>query len=222
MADGQISDRLEVLDPGASDAESWSHARPLPEGRSAYAIVGGDGAFYLFGGWDGSAYVASTYRYDLATDQWSELSPMPTARAFAGAGRIDNQVYVVGGYNGEDELATCEVYDLASDTWASCPAMQAPRGGAGVTVIGDTLYVVGGGWASYLVENEHYNPAQGQWITFPSPVLQEWRNLGVASNGTFLYAIGGWDGDYVGTTQAYRALYRLYMPGPGAREPGTE
>jgi len=95
--------------------------------------------------------------------------------------------------------------------------MNAPRGGVGVAVIADTLYVIGGGWENYLVENEYFSPdpsdpTRGTWSTFPSPLLQEWRNLGLAVDQTSLYAIGGWDGDFLGTNQAYRALYRLFLP----------
>jgi hypothetical protein len=34
----------------------------------------------------------------------------------------------------------------------------------------------------------------------------------VAANETTLYAIGGWDGEYLGVNQAYQAIYRLYIP----------
>jgi hypothetical protein len=95
--------------------------------------------------------------------------------------------------------------------------MNAPRAGLGTAVIGNALYAIGGGWDSYLVENEYYSPdavdpSQGTWHTFPSPRLQEWRNLAVASDGSMLHAIGGWDGGYLSANHAYRALYRLYLP----------
>ncbi len=213
-ADGEMSDRLQVLDTGSG---TWSEGHPLPSGLCAYALAEQAGQIYLFGGWDGSAYLRQTLRYDPASDAWETLPDMPTSRAFAAAGAIGGRIYVVAGYDGEDELDVCEAYDPATDTWASCPPLNAPRAGIGAAVIGDTLYAVGGGWHSYLVENELWtpdgsDPAQGAWRTFPSPRLQEWRNLGVASSEMMLYAIGGWDGSYLGTTQAYRAVYRLFLP----------
>jgi hypothetical protein len=215
--DGGVSDHLEVYDPGAGSAGVWRVGQRMPQGASAYAIAAHGGQLYLFGGWNGSAYLSESYRYDPKGDQWDVLSPMLTPRAFAGAGVIGERIYVVGGFNGQRELDTCEVYDPEQDAWQGCPPMHAPRGGVGATVIADTLYVIGGGWESYLVENEYFSPdtsdpSQGTWRTFPSPLLQEWRNLGVASNGTFLYAMGGWDGDFTGINQAYRVLYRLYLP----------
>jgi hypothetical protein len=68
-----------------------------------------------------------------------------------------------------------------------------------------------------LVENEYFSPdpskpGEGTWQTFSSPLLQEWRNLGVTASETTLHAIGGWDGALLGVNQAYRAIYRLYLP----------
>jgi DNA-binding CsgD family transcriptional regulator/N-acetylneuraminic acid mutarotase len=219
---GQISDQLEVYDPDTGTGGTWSVAARMPTGLSAYAVAAYQGEMYLFGGWDGQSYVAASFRYDPRTDVWVPLAELPTPRAFTGAGAIGDRIYVVGGYDGRTELATCEAYRPDADTWEPCPAMSAPRGGVGTAVIADTLYVIGGGWNSYLVENEYFSPAQGTWNTFPSPLLQEWRNLGVASTGTFLYAVGGWDGEFLGVNEAYRAIYRLYMPstmgqGGGAR-----
>jgi DNA-binding CsgD family transcriptional regulator/N-acetylneuraminic acid mutarotase len=213
-ADGEMSDWLEVLDVASG---TWSERHPLPSSVCAYALAGVDGEIYLFGGWDGSTYLAQALRYDPETDTWEALPDMPTARAFAGAASIDGRIYVVGGYDGVSELDTCEVYDPEGTTWVGCPPMNAPRGGVGATTIGDALYVIGGGWDSYLVENEYFtpdetDPTQGTWETFPSPRLQEWRNLGVASSEMMLYAIGGWDGAYLSANQAYRAVYRLYLP----------
>jgi hypothetical protein len=139
---------------------------------------------------------------------------MSAPRAYAGAGRIGDRIYVVGGYDGQDELDTCQVYDPQQDRWETCPPLNAPRGGVGVAVVGETLYVIGGGWKGYLVENEYLSVSSDTptWQTFPSPLLQEWRNLGVAANGTFIYAVGGWDGEFLAVNQAYRALFRIYLP----------
>jgi len=215
-SDGQMSDGLEIYAP--EDA-SWDTGGSLPRGICAYAIAGHGGHIYLFGGWDGISYVSRSYRYDPDLETWETLAPLPTARAFSGAGVVRERIYVVGGFDGQDELDVCEVYDPQADTWDTCPPMNAPRGGVGVAVIAsaDTLYVIGGGMESYLVENEYFSPlasdpTQGTWWTFPSPLLQEWRNLGVAANETTLYAVGGWDGEYIAVNQAYQAIYRLYMP----------
>jgi DNA-binding CsgD family transcriptional regulator len=220
VSNAQMSDRLEIYLP---EEASWTTGSRLRRGICAYAIAGHDGRLYLFGGWDGVSYLPQSYRYDPDSDTWETLASMPTARAFAGAGVVRERIYVVGGFDGQDELDVCEVYNPQDDTWDTCSPMNAPRGGVSAAVIADTLYIVGGGWKNYLVENEYFSPlpsdpTAGAWSTFPSPLLQEWRNLGVAANETTLYAMGGWDGEYLGVNQAYQAIYRLYLPsalGPG-------
>jgi N-acetylneuraminic acid mutarotase len=214
LLDGGMSAQLEILDVASG---VWLEGGPLPVGICAYAIAEYGGELYLFGGWDGVSYRAESYRYGPEQDAWTTIAPMPAERAFAGAGVIGERIYVVGGFDGEQELDTCQVYDPAADLWDPCPPMKAPRAGLGTAVIGDTLYAVGGGWDSYLVENEYFSPlptdpTRGNWQTFPSPLLQEWRNLGVVANHTTLYAIGGWDGGYLAENRAYRAIYRLYLP----------
>jgi DNA-binding CsgD family transcriptional regulator/N-acetylneuraminic acid mutarotase len=224
LADGTISDRLEIYTPEQDGPGHWSTGTAMLRPMSAYASAAYDGALYLFGGWDGARYSAEAAKYDPATEQWTRLSPMSAPCGFAGAGTVEDRIYVLGGYDGQDELNTCEAYDPRQDQWEACPPLNAPRGGAGVAVVGDTLYVIGGGWKSYLVENEYWTITAETpgWQTFSSPLLQEWRNLGVAANGTFIYAVGGWDGDFLAVNQAYRALFRLYLPSLEGKDNGIE
>jgi DNA-binding CsgD family transcriptional regulator len=215
LADGTFSDLLELYAPEQDGPGRWTTGTPLPYPTSAYASAAHGNALYLFGGWDGTSYSDATLKYDPAAKQWSVLRAMPTPRAYAGAGTVGDRIYVVGGYDGQAELDTCQVYDPLLDQWDTCPPLNAPRGGAGVAVVEETLYVIGGGWKSYLVANEYLTlsgDTPPSWKTFPSPLLQEWRNLGVAANGTFIYAVGGWDGEFMAVNQAYRALFRIYLP----------
>jgi N-acetylneuraminic acid mutarotase len=214
LADGSISDRLEIYEPEPDGTGRWLGGSPLPQPISAYASAAYAGDLYLFGGWDNAEYSAAAFKYDPETDQWSILRPMAAPRGYAGAGTVGDRIYVLGGYDGQSELDRCEAYDPAQDQWDTCPALNAPRGGVGVAVVGETLYVIGGGWKNYLVENEYLvlSSETPTWQTFSSPLLQEWRNLGVAANGTFIYAVGGWDGEFLAVNQAYRALFRIYLP----------
>jgi hypothetical protein len=214
LADGTIGDQLEIYIPEQDGPGRWTNGSPMLRPLSAYASAAHGGALYLFGGRDDTSYSAETYRYDPDADEWSALSPMPTPRAYAGAGTIGNRIYVLGGYDGQNELDTCQAYDPLQDRWQGCPPLNAPRGGVGVAVVGETLYVIGGGWKSYLVENEYLTVSSEtpSWQTFASPLLEEWRNLAVAANGTFIYAVGGWDGGFLAVNQAYRALFRVYLP----------
>jgi len=224
LTDGTVSNQLEIYIPEQNGPGRWTTGAPMPRPLSAYASAAYNGTLYLFGGRDDRSYSAETYRYDPDADEWSVLSPLPAPRAYAGAGTIGDRIYVVGGYDGQNELDTCQAYDPLQDQWEVCPSLNAPRGGVGVAVVGETLYVIGGGWKSYLVGNEYLTVSSEtpSWQTFPSPLLEEWRNLAVAANGTFIYAIGGWDGDFLAVNQAYRALFRVYLPSLEGQDNATK
>jgi DNA-binding CsgD family transcriptional regulator/N-acetylneuraminic acid mutarotase len=212
-ADGEVVADVEIYDP---EADSWARAALMPVPLCAYAIAAVDGKLYVFGGWNGSTYVASTYEYDPLTDRWSERTPMSSARGFASAGVIEGKVYVVGGYDGQREYATVEEYDPAQegrgDPWRERTPMGMKRGGLGVATIAGTLYVIGGGWNGYLAFNERYDPRSDRWSTIESPVLGQWRNLAVVAGSTKIYALGGWNGDFMDANQEYEALFTYYLP----------
>jgi hypothetical protein len=142
---------------------------------------------------------------------------MPIPHAFAGAGAIQNRIYVVGGYDEEQEFALCEEYDPALEgstqsPWRERAPMSLPRGGVAVSTTGDNLFAIGGGWQNYLAYNERFDPRSNTWFSFESPVVGQWRNLGVASVDVSLYAIGGYSGEYLNSNEEYQALYRIILP----------
>jgi DNA-binding CsgD family transcriptional regulator/N-acetylneuraminic acid mutarotase len=212
-ANDEIIADLEVYDP---ETDSWGGAAPMPVPLCAYAIASVNGKLHIFGGWNGSTYVASTYEYDPLTDTWSERTPMPSARGFASAGVIEGKVYVVGGYDGQREFAIVEEYDPAregqGDPWRERAPMSMKRGGLGVATIAGSLYAIGGGWNGYLAFNERYDPRSDQWSAVESPLLGQWRNLAVVAAETRIYALGGWNGDFMNANQEYQALFTYYLP----------
>lgn len=210
---------VEAYDP-ASD--SWRTVKPLPAPRCGHALAACAGKLYLFGGWDGTRFVADTLAYDPAEDTWGRGTPMLHGAGFRAAATLDGRIYVVGGYDGAGESADGEVYDPSLEEsgqspWKAIAPMSQPRGGLGLVEAGRRLYAVGGGWNGGLDHNESYDPARNRWQPFPSPILGQWRTLGLAkvesAMGTTLYAMGGWTGDRVAVNQAYRALLSIYLPG---------
>jgi DNA-binding CsgD family transcriptional regulator len=212
-AEGEVIPVLEIYDPSE---DSWERGSPMPVGLCAYALAVADDKLYLFGGWDGTKYVASTYEYDPLSGEWSEKTPMPSARGFASAAVVDGKIYVVGGYDGERELATVEEYDPTQegkgDPWREVTPMSLSRGGLGVAAIAGSLYAVGGGWNGYLAFNERYDPRSDQWSTVETPIFGQWRNLAVVASETKLYALGGWNGDFLDVNHEYQALFTYYLP----------
>ncbi len=211
--------------------DMWEEVAALPHALCAYALAALDGKVYLFGGWglsqsntktapdirraepQESNYQALTYRYDPEVNTWERLTPPRIARAFGAAAALGDRLYYVGGYDGREELATCEVYDPLEDQWGTCARLLLPRGGLGLTRRGWRLYAVGGGWTNYLGFNEYYNLETDTWTLIETPLVGEWRNLGLVATETTLYALGGWHGDYLNRTYMLEIYsFHIFLP----------
>lgn len=210
-ATGNPTQVVEVYD---TLTDSWREISQLPAPRCAYALTTHDEKLYLFGGWDGEQYVATTYIYDHQTNVWAEEKPMSTRRGFAAAALLGERIYVVGGYDGEREQATCAAYDPAAETWGFCAPLEVGRGGLGLISLGGQLYAIGGGgWTSYLGFNERYSPNDDTWTPIKTPLVGEWRNPGLAAFDNSIYAIGGWSNGYLSLNQVYQAFpFRIFIP----------
>ena len=214
----QASTALEIYDPAA---DSWSVGAPLPAPLFAYAIAAVHGKLYLFGGSDGVRYLDTVHVYDPVSATWSTGTPMSAARGFCAAAVLADRVYVLGGYDGQAEAALCEVYDPAKEgsaesPWSRRSALQSGRGGLAAVSAEGYVYAIGGGWTQSMSFNERYDAGADQWVTFDSPLLGQWRTLGAAavstSDGTVIYAVGGWGDRNLSTNYSYRTFFRIYMP----------
>lgn len=209
---------LEVYEP---ERDLWTSAAPLPEPIFAYALAAVGERIYLFGGSNGTRYMATTYIYDIVADAWRRGTSLAVPRAFLAASTIDDVIYVVGGYDGVREYARCDAYDPALEgspegPWRTRADMLAARAGMATAVVAENMYVIGGGWSSYLYFNERYDPANDMWTTFETPIFGQWRTLGVAAvpweREIAIYALGGWNGDYLSVNQRYRPFFYVSLP----------
>ncbi len=218
-AQGHPSATVHLYQP---EQDRWREVAPLPQALCAYALATDDQQAYLIGGWDGTRYTNQAYRYDAQADRWETLPPLPLASGFGGAVLYGAQVYYVGGYDGKRELSTCYLYDPDQQAWSTCPSLLQPRGGFGLVTIGTRLYAIGGGWQHYLGFNESLDPGRGNWQVVETPLVREWRHLGVAALGSSLYAVGGWNGDYLNRTYQWNTFpFQIHIPlvPEGKKEP---
>ncbi len=208
---GEVSDVLEIYDP---ENDEWTKGASLPRPVHAYAATALNDKMYLFGGHDGENNLNLVYEYDPSADRWQEKKSMPTARSFAGAAAVGETIYVIGGYNGQ-ELAVNEAYSPARDEWQVKSPMPTRRSGIGVVAANKQIYVVGGGWEeteNYLYANLRYSPLEDSWRDFETPLTGIWRNAGVVAVQNKIYAVGGWNGNYLSTNQEYRTTFEIFIP----------
>lgn len=208
-ADGKLTDALEIYDPAQ---DTWMKGPSLPMPLCGYAIVSYGGKIYLFGGWDGRKASARAFLYDPESETWKELPPMSTPRAFAAAVALKDRIYVAGGLRGSQELKEVEEFDPNEMRWRKRSSMLLGRAGFGMGIVGSWIYAIGGGWKNYLAFNERYDPSADLWTPFDSPVLGEWRNLGVIAIGNRIYAIGGRSGEPLAFVEEYQAIFTVMLP----------
>lgn len=223
LADGQPTAIVEAYSPTNN---AWRPITPLPRPIVGGLALSDGGTIYLFGGWDGTTYLADGYVYNLNTDAWESLPPMPTGRAFAAGGYLTGAFYVVGGENTVGEMAVCEYFDLETELWSACPAMNQPRAGAGAAVLvaegNSLLYVIGGGMDSEIVTSEVYDLKLDAWQLVDMPMLeaQSWHNLAVANIETRIFAFGGRQGEAI-LDEGYvfsPFIHQTFLPAVGAEE----
>lgn len=193
LANGEPTTVVEVYSPANN---AWYLATALPQPIGGGLVLSQGGLLYIFGGWNGSAYLDLAYEFNPHLNSWRPLPPMPQPRAFAAGGAIAGQLYVVGGYDGQQELAACAIFDPLAEVWQECPDMLIPRAGAGATVLLNQLYVIGGGITNVheIPFSEQYNPNTQTWQVVNTPMLSDgshWARLGVTNVETRLYALGG-------------------------------
>jgi DNA-binding CsgD family transcriptional regulator len=194
-------------------SDTWSTLAPLPAPRFAYAIAAYHDKVYVFGGWDGSGYANTVFIYDPATARWTSGTPMLLGRGFAGAATLNDAIYVVGGYANDHEFDRCDRYLPQEDRWEECAPMSVARGGLSLIPAGGRLYAIGGGWTGYHTFNERYDPATNSWSVLPTPFTGQWRGMGATSRGNDIYALGGWNGQYLNTVEKYNPFpFNIFVP----------
>lgn len=221
VGNAELSGSLYALDV---ERGTWSAPVTLPYPVAGAAMVTDSEALYLIGGWDGRNMRDEIWRYPVAAvisrtvdaaeaaANWQLLGHLSTPRAFLGAAMVGGEIYVAGGYDGQRELNLAEVFTPASGERRQLPSMGAARGGLSLVYDGLALYALGGGWTRGIATHERYDTTTNVWSNFPSPIQNEWRNLGAAAVDGHLYLVGGWSGSPLDTHLEYQSSFRALLP----------
>jgi N-acetylneuraminic acid mutarotase len=113
------------------------------DARAAYAA--NVNKVYVFGGFNGSIVVDTTYIYNVATNTWTTDAAMPAARIwpeavyYSGNGKI----YVIGGLDsGFVEQSQTWEYDPVTNTWnTSRAAAPVGEGSSNSAISGQFIYL---------------------------------------------------------------------------------
>ena len=192
----------EVLDlsgkPAAgqdSPSREWHALAGAPSRNEYAASTELGGRLWLFGGIGGDGNASSgTAAYDRAINTWTPGPDLPAALHHASAVTYKGEAVVIGGFVPGDELTSEQskrVYALRGGSWEQLPSLNHPRAAAAAAVVGDKIVVVGGQADGKLVRQTEVFDGESWTEAAEIPTPRE--HLGAASDGRYLYAVGGRD-----------------------------
>jgi hypothetical protein len=187
----------------------------MPTTLSAYAAAVFEGKLFIFGGWNGTAYVALTYAYDPERDEWSERTRMPTPRGLAGATVAGDRIYVIGGTDGQRLLSVNEAFTPAQDDidgqpWRVLAPLPDGRSGLGVVALADTIHALGGDSSEPGQPPLAYRIDEDAWLPIEAPPQSLPSHPGVASLGGVITVLA--DGEHVRYQAIYFVLITVVAP----------
>ena len=214
LASGNISKQFIAYDP---NRDQWSSLPDLPAPRSQYAAVTMNGKYYLFGGWDGTAYRADIWVFDPDTQTWDDTAqtPMPEARGRMSVSIVGETIHLLGGQNNAGPLTLHHSYQPARDRknsnpWRALPPLPQPvQGCVAVTVI-ENIYIFNPSSGKGMV----YDTVDETWRSFETPLPPSASSLSALMLGTNIYLIGkSNDAQADGFFHfQYQAIYHTQLP----------
>ncbi|MEA2933139.1 MAG: hypothetical protein QOI56_1924, partial [Actinomycetota bacterium] len=186
--------------PSPAAAAAWRSLADAPRARQEVAAAALAGRIWVVGGLTAAGASTSVESYDPAADQWLAGPDLPVGLHHSAAAEFRGELVVVGGFEASSgdlySRPTDRVLVLRGGAWVDLPRLRHLRGAAAAAVVGDTLYVVGGRDGNLLVPPTEAFDGTGWQERAPIPVPRD--HLGAASDGRYLYAVGG---RYLGADQ---------------------
>ena len=162
---------------------------------SGVASVGG--MVYTFSGVSTGAIVATSYKYNPATNAWTTIAPLPAAREQPSAVSDGTYIYILGGADTTGATTTTMYrYDPVANTWT--PLAPSPDqhylGPAVYSPVTNKVYNFGGFGASGVTNvTRIYDIATNSWST-GAPMLQTLSDEAAVYYNGRVYVAGGWNG----------------------------
>jgi len=184
--------------PPAQVAGGWrpGHASLFGVQYAPAAVLGGQ--LWVAGGLIGPKHATTkTEFYDPTLNTWNPGPALPIALHHAMMVSYRNTLYLIGGFvsQGSDVLGTASarvlILNKAQHRWMDGPPLRHARAAGAAAVVGGKIVVVGGrtGDSQQLVKPTEIFDGTS-WhdaAAIPDPV----NHLAAASDGTYLYAVGG-------------------------------
>jgi non-specific serine/threonine protein kinase len=174
-------------------ASAWRVLTDDPTPRQQVATTVADGTVWVIGGLTDAGATNKVEGYDPAINTWKGAIDLPVPLHHAMAVTYRGEIVVLGGWQPDGANLTAinsnKVYAQRGGGWVELPPMLSPHVAGGAVVIGDQIIVTGGQADGKLVPvTEVFDGAK--WTAAPNlPTPRE--HLGMATDGTYAYVVGG-------------------------------
>ncbi|MCU1451322.1 MAG: protein kinase, partial [Acidimicrobiales bacterium] len=197
------------LTPGA-----WGAVQSAPTPRQELASAVDDGVIWVLGGLDGPDSTPNVEGYDPASNTWKAGPPLPLPLHHEMAATYKGDIVVAGGWVPEGGVLNAktsdQVFTLRAGKWVELPRLKHPRSAGAAAVAGDKLVVFGGQAEGKLVAQTEVWDGK-RWTDGPDlPTPRD--HLAAASDGTYVYAVGG----RLLAADKNVAAFERFDPGAGA------
>lgn len=215
----------EVYDPAAN---SWTTKASMQTPRTDLTASLVNGQIYLIGGkmYSNQApfYTETALNevYDPVKDEWSTKSAVPSPVEGYASAVLGNSIYIIGGSKvhagtGSAFSNSNQVYDPATDQWSIAASLPVASSYASAAVTQgnmakEAIYYIGGYTGNqYSSQVRIYTPENNSWSTAEDmPTARAY--LGVAVVNDLIYAIGGFNGEWLSINELYTPLDYGTMP----------
>lgn len=192
VGDDQVTATAEALQLPARLTQPAAQWRSLPDAATprlmtAWTVLGDK--IWIMGGLRDGAALQTVESYDPRTGAWQTQPPLPVPLHHAAAATYRNEVVVLGGASGDLTQASTKVFALRGGNWVELPGLTHARAAPAAAVVGDKLVVAGGQNAKQLVPQTEVFDGSSWRDASNMPTPRE--HLAAASDGTYMYAVGG-------------------------------
>eukprot|EP00930_Biecheleria_cincta_P013394 TRINITY_DN11964_c0_g1_i1.p1 TRINITY_DN11964_c0_g1~~TRINITY_DN11964_c0_g1_i1.p1 ORF type:complete len:509 (+),score=49.41 TRINITY_DN11964_c0_g1_i1:181-1707(+) len=177
----------------------------VPSTRFGYvSSVHGD-FMYIFGGYDGSAWLTDTHDFDFERGIWNSTHVqgfVPSGRSCPSWATHKGSVYLFGGYDGTHRMNDFHQFCMSSRIWSSIRSagqVPSPRYFHASVVYGDSLFIFGGySGLERLNDLYQFRFDSNTWVSVNTDDPPSGRSsLLAAVHNNSLYAFGGYNGSIV-------------------------
>lgn len=192
VGDDQVTATAEALQLPARLTQPAAQWRSLPDAptprlMTAWTVLGDK--IWIMGGLRDGAALQTVESYDPRTGAWQTQPPLPVPLHHAAAATYRNEVVVLGGASGDLTQASTKVFALRGANWVELAGLTHARAAPAAAVVGDKLVVAGGQNAKQLVGQTEVFDGSSWRDASNMPTPRE--HLAAASDGTYMYTIGG-------------------------------